>query len=787
MQRWKPWFVCLATAIMLAGCGSGGSGTGPEESVKLSGMRGSSDMGPDGGVTLRLLSGSPKYVSGGDARIEVKAAQELQDKLTFLLNGEKITPPLVADGNRMEGVVSGLVTGDNLLEVQHVRRDSTGVSDAIRLTNYPLTGPMFTGPQQQPFICRTQESGLGQPLVDNQDGIGHPVFSDPGKTLIGYSSYCAVPPRILYVYYTGDSFRPFDPATGYDKPPPDLKTIRTASGASVPFVVRVEAGSINRFLYSIAMLAPAPVFDQSAWNRKLIYWLRGGVGIGHQQGTAMWFNDGLSGAERQLMPRLLEQGFAVVSSSGNETGVHYNMRLAEETAMMTKEHFIKAYGLPRFTIGIGGSGGAVQQYAFAQNRPGLLDGGIPIESFPDMVTQTIPISDCPLLGQYAADEVALDAVSRWATWSNLTLIEGMNASDTVINPLTGKPGSSECLTGWQTAMPTVLNPAYKDPRYDDAARAYGYPASVFANVKWTHWNDLANIYGTDALGYAPIPIDNVGVQYGLSALAKGRITAAEFLRLNACVGGWKSQVEFVAWEPNTDPYDARNMLRSADCREPGGTPAPRRAGDVSAMRSAYSSGHVFTGQRLDIPMIDLRPYLEPELNMHNSRQSFSVRARLREANEQAADNQVIWFAGSEASLPGLILDALAVVDRHLSTGSKPIAFIDKCVDAAGAAIAAGATVWDGVLDQKPPGACTQAYPTFASPRMVAGESIKGDTFKCALKPVSIALIDGTYPSAVRFTRQQEDWLRRIFPDGVCDFTQPDQGRPVHWRGSRHQR
>jgi hypothetical protein len=222
------------------------------------------------------------------------------------------------------------------------------------------------------------------------------------------------------------------------------------------------------------------------------------------------------------------------------------------------------------------------------------------------------------------------------------------------------------------------------------------------------------------------------------------------------------------------------MTRSASCREPGGTPAPRRSGDVPAMRTAYASGHVFTGQKLGIPMIDLRPYLEPELNMHNSRQSFSVRARLLDANPQAAANQVIWFTGSDASMLVSILDALAVVDRTLSSGRAQSEFVDKCVDASGVAIASGPAVWDGIVDKKAPGACTLAYPTFTSARMVAGDSIKGDIFKCALKPVSSALTDGTYPSAVRFTDVEKDWLRRIFPDGVCDFSQPDQGRPAHW-------
>lgn len=720
-------------------------------------------------VTLSVLSSAPELVSGGDARIEVKAAPELLDSITFWLNGTQIAPPMVRHKDRMEGVITGLVNGENLLEAARARDAGRKVLDSITLTNHPITGPIFTGPQQQPFICRTQESGLGQPLVDNQEGIGHPAFDSTGAQLIGYSRYCSIASRIGYFYYAGSTFKPFDPATGYETPPPDLVTIKV-NGAQVPFVVRVEVGTINRFLYTIAMLAPTPVFDQSAWNRKLVYWLRGGVGIGHQQGTAMWFNNRLSGVERQLMPQILAQGFAVVSSSGNETGVHYNMRLAEETALMTKEHFIEAYGKPRYTIGLGVSGGAIQQYLFAQNRPGLLDGGIPIQSYPDMITQTTPITDCPLLGQYFADEVALNPKSPWATWSRQRFIEGMNASDTVRNVIFGNLGSTECINGWRTAVPTVLNPIYKDPEYDQAAAFYRYPADVFAKVKWTHWNDLANIYGTDSQGFAPDSVDNVGVQYGLRALAQGQIDADEFLRINACVGGWKDQHDFVAWDRIGDPFDARNMKRSPTCRDPAGTPAQRRAGDLSAIRKAFASGHVFTGRRLGIPMIDLRPYLEPELDMHNARQSFSARARILDANRAAAKNQVIWVAGSTSRALVMVMDALAVMDRYLSRTKRPAEFTDKCIHADGTAIASGPSVWNGILNKKKPGACTNAYPIFSSPRMIAGDSIKGLVFKCALKPVATALADGTYPASIQFTAEQKAWLNKIFPNGVCDYS-----------------
>ena len=602
-----------------------------------------------------------------------------------------------------------------------------------------VAGLLFCGlaaAQQQPFICRTVESGLGQPLVDNQQGIGHPVFDD-NKELIGYSQNCAVKPRTQNFVYE-------------------------VSPSGQRLTVQVEGGTINRFLYTIAM--------PPQWNGKLIYWLRGGVGIGHQQGLAMWFNGGLSPSEKELLPRLLALGYAIISSSGNETGVHYNMRLAEQTAMLTKARFVEAHGAPRFTIGIGGSGGAVQQYLFAQNQPGLLDGGLAIQSYPDMITQTIPIADCPLLGQYFRDEVARDPASRWARWSEQRVVEGMNASDTVHNEITGGAGSTECIHGWRMAMPTVLNPRYKDPRFDRGARAYGYPANVFEHVKWTHWNDLADIYGADPQGYAPIPVDNVGLQYGLSALLQGQLSAEEFLRLNACVGSWKEQADFVDWDASHDPFDARNMHRSATCRTPDGTPAPRRTGDTAAMQAAYSTGQVFSGKRLSMPLIDLRPYLEGELNMHNARQSFSARARLLQGNPQDAARQVIWFAPSEAGLADRIMEALAVLDQTLSSGAAPARFVDQCFDDSGAVLAQGAAVWDGVLNQRPAGACTRRYPIFSSPRMVAGAPIQGDAFKCARKPLATALNDGTYGGVV-FSGEQRQWLARIFPDGVCDFTQ----------------
>jgi hypothetical protein len=638
---------------------------------------------------------------------------------------------------------------------------------------------LFTGPPQYPFLCFTSESGLGQPLVDNWEGRGNAVYAiegDSQSAVMGYSENCSIGTRVDYFYLAADDrFYRYDA----DNPPSDI--VQTAvDGEMLDFIVRVETGTLNRFIYNIAMLAPfnedttdPNSLDNSAWNNKLVYWLRGGVGIGHWQGRAAW-HGGLGGKERTSFSQLLAAGYAIATSSGNATGVHYNLRLAEETAFMVKEHFVHTYGEPDYTISIGASGGAVQQYIIDQNRPGIFDAGIPMYSYPDMVTQAIYVGDCNLLEQYFLEELTLDGDSFWATWSNRKLIEGLNTSDTVQNSVLGGMGSSECIEGWFFAEPGVLNPTFTDPDMIEGLIFYGYSPQVIAEIHWTHWDDLRNYYGVNADGFAPIPFDNVGVQYGLADLVDGSIDKAEFLRINHCVGSWKEQADYKAFVPSEgNPFDSDNMNRDpAACRT--GTPSPRRAGNLWAMQAAYLSGHVFLGH-LSMPVIDLRPYLEPQLDMHNVRQSFSARKRLLNGQGDS-DNQVIWFTGSEDNIPAQIMAALGVLDAYLTTGVPPAGFVDACYDSLGLEIASGTGVWDGILDAKPVGACTSAYPIFSSSRMVAGDDIAGDMFKCALKPVAQALTDGTY-GTVSFADSEIDQLNAIFPQGVCDYSQPDAGRP----------
>lgn len=668
----------------------------------------------------------------------------------------------------------------------------------VQISETGPTGPIFSGHHQYPFVCRTERSNLGQPLVDNFDGYGIPVYVEDAsgeKTdeLAGYCKDCSMVTQVDYYYRSTDnSFYPLDDPSNR---PDDLAWTTTTDGLAVPYIVRLERGTINRFIYGIAMLWPLD--DEGnlieAWNNKLLYRFSGGVAIGHDQGR-------LSTGDA-LYHDALSLGYAVCYSTGNETGVHYNLQLAGETAIMVKKHFVKRFGDPQYTISIGGSGGAIQQYVFAQNHPGLLDGIIPQASYSDMVTQSIYVGDCmlleyyfeavaPAMGDFTFGGINLSDFSWLGSVLPRTWIEGLSSSDDIPHPVWGEfehLGSTECVNGWFGLTPLVLNPLFTDVGDLDQ-----FPDDVVLGVKWNHWNDLKNIYGVDENGYAPAPWDNVGVQYGLQALKDGNISVQQFLSINAMVGGWKQPHEMV---PEGYPFSLYNeiqhlvdgppdpadfdpwSIRNANITWNELGIAPRTQGDIGAMNAAYTSGHVFVGE-LEIPAIDMRAYLDPFLDMHHAQQSFATRQRMIEGRGNA-ENQLIWFADPFTAYPGNItVEAFDLLDEWLTNGSKPTSAQDKCFYADGSAYA-GNDAWDGILNNNPPGPCTQAFPLFSTSRIVAGGDIKGDIFKCHLQSVEDAIAAGVYGD-VQLTEVDIIMLKQIFPDGVCDYTQGDMGRPKRW-------
>ena len=57
------------------------------------------------------------------------------------------------------------------------------------------------------------------------------------------------------------------------------------------------------------------------------------------------------------------------------------------------------------------------------------------------------------------------------------------------------------------------------------------------------------------------------------------------------------------------------------------------------MHAAYRSGHVLLG-RIHIPVLDIRDYLDPLLDMHHAQQSFATRQRIIDYQGDAG-NQIM--------------------------------------------------------------------------------------------------------------------------------------------------
>jgi hypothetical protein len=760
-RRILSFLVPIACALALAACDNGSN------TIAIDPPAPPPEPEPLGEFSATVLSSPPEAVSGGTARVGIGAPAALPDEdIVIELDGEDISDRFRATGGkyRLMGRVEGLVEGENRLRVSSAGEPVTPAE--LTLVNHPDTGPIFSGPQQQPFLCATDDDRanleLG-PVLDEQ---------------------CSVERVVSFKYRTTEgAWADWEPGQGR---PDDMATTTTIDGETVDFIVRWERGTINRFLYSLAVLVPGGDVDGepdlAAWNRRLIYYFQGGVAIGHYQGDPS--------QRRALYADGLGAGYAIAYSTGTKTGTHYNLELGGETAIMVKDRFVSAYGMPDYTVGVGGSGGGIQQYVYGQNHPGLIDAGVPQYSYPDMITQTIHIGDCELIERWIDFQLQADPNSKWADWNNRTWLIGLNASNEVANDVVDNgltpwvpPGSSECTASWRGLSPLALNPNF--------GTAPGITPEQQAEVEWTHFADLVNIYGRAEDGFARSTWDNVGVQYGLQALRDGNITPAEFLDLNASIGSWKQEPETVQegcpflielcfaldfeqplYPDQIDPWSWRNAnVGSVD------DPAPRRAADPGAIERAFDSGMVNRGE-IEIPLIDVRPYLEEVLDMHNTHQSFAARQRLLN-HDGDASNQVIWFQEpSEADIAALTMEAFAVIDEwmaniaanpDLSVGeNRPAAAVDACFDAGGAVIASGDDVWNGILDDGEPGACTAQFPVYSTSRIVAGAPITGDVFKCELQSVVEAIDGGAYGDWMPGAEEQAT-LEAIFPDGVCRY------------------
>src|SRR5882724_5246458 len=209
------------------------------------------------------LSNRADLISGSDALLEVRVPKSVAlSKVRLSLNGHDVTGAFTANAaaRTLRGVVSGLVEGRNDFSAG----ESHGGREArLVITNHPIGGPVLLGSQTTPWICATptpvpasgntpasNASGLTTFAIDAQCNIATEYKLFYRTTTTGCST--ALPdPSPPAPAPTNNCFKPYNPAS---PPPADLATTTSTAGLTVPYIVRVERGTINRGIYDIAVL-----------------------------------------------------------------------------------------------------------------------------------------------------------------------------------------------------------------------------------------------------------------------------------------------------------------------------------------------------------------------------------------------------------------------------------------------------------------------------------------------------------------------------------------------------
>jgi hypothetical protein len=671
---------------------------------------------------ITTVSSRNDTISGGDVLIRIDSPRVALDRVTVALNGKDVSGAFkpVAGTRSLLGLVTGLRRGSN--DVTVAEKGGT-VKSSLALTNWPIEGPIFSGPHEKPYVCMTELFKL-------------PVTGGTlGKAL---DENCSIATRVDYIYRT--TANDFKPLPNPSVRPADLAYTTTSEGKKVAYIVRIETGTVDRAIYQSSILhdpmtdrPPDPWNHPAGWNGRLFYPFGGGCPGG-------WYIQG-EATNGVLDNYMLSQGFAVTTSSKNVQSNNCSDVVSAETVMMVKERFIERYGAPVHTIGWGSSGGAEQLHSIADNYPGLVDGIIPGSSFPDVTFAAITMQGfgTRLVYHYFKDL----ATEKWTKEQQIA-VAGVAMYETLVEQATRGDRINPNGVCDKAIPPELLYDALKNPR---GARCTTYDHTI---ASW----------GRDPeTGFSRRPLDNVGVQYGLKVLNSGIISKAQFLELNEKIGGIDIDTNFTTG---------------------------RTVGDPIAARRGYEFGRFINGGGgLAItPIIDYRAYADDiPGNVHMRFHSFSTRARLIQQNGNA-DNHVMLQEDATYGLfstkSPLMQEAIRQMDKWLtnldqdkSNGpraqkvvrAKPADLQDACV------APGGRRINEKQVYQQ--GECDKYFPSHASPYLVAGMPLANNIAICQRKPID--------PSdyRVQFTPAEMERLRRIFATGVCDYTKPSvEQRPL---------
>ena len=465
-------------------------------------------------LSISVLSNRADLISGGDALVAINLPKRVKPSSVRVrlsrkarrkrhgrkLHGRSITSAFaVRSDGHYEGLVTGLPLGRSFLQAT-ARLRHRRIGARIPITNHPIGGPVFAGPQIQPWTCqqgattrsatsRRSSSSSTCPRAPRPTGAALPGTNSNGRRRL-------VP-----------ALRPEEPAAG--GPIATTTTDRRRDRA----VHRPARDRLHR---------PRPVRDRGA--------VRPGQAVDARPAPQRQFNHRLvithgfscdteyktgeraeraraEGAGRRVHRRCRTRSTTPATTATSLTQA--------ESLVMTKEYAIDHYGTVRWTIGSGCSGGSLVQQQVANAYPGVYQGITPQCSFTDAWSSAMQYEEYYFGLQVPRGPDALG--------SGRGLRPGRD--DRVLRPPEPRqPGHVH------DGDPELGQPVAVLPRRAGrpGLQRADQPARACAARCRTTWSTRS---AATRDGFARRGFDNVGVQYGLKGLRAGPDLAGAVRRL----------------------------------------------------------------------------------------------------------------------------------------------------------------------------------------------------------------------------------------------------------------
>ena len=517
---------------------------------------------------IEVLSNRADLISAGDALVAVDLPAGVDPARRRGHRRRRATSPTPsrrAPNGRFEGLRRPASTlGANVLTAHAARRLR---APRITITNHPNGGPVFSGPQVQPWVCQAT-------APRTRSATSPSTYEYQYKSTQRRSS---------------PAYDPDEPARRRrhddDRPGQD-GALHRPDRDRLPGPRPVQDRGPLRPVQAVARRGAR----RTGWNHKLLITHGASCGIDHQAGSAP---DVMNDAA-------LSRGFAVMSTALNNAGHNCNLVTQAESMVMAKERLVEQYGELRYTIGTGCSGGSLTQQQVANAYPGIYQGILPACSFPDAWSTGPAARRLPPGAPLRREPGQVGAGRRLGRRPAIAAVEGhpeprqldrlrhglLDVARRAGRRLPGRPGRAELQRRDQPRRRPLHARRLHDQRPRPAARA---SCGRRRSRRLGH-------------GFAGLPLDNVGVQYGLEALEEGPDHAGAVRR--------------------PERQDRRRRHRHQPDRR---SASPADAAGARATPTAAAA--INSGNNLDqVAIIDLRG---PDPGaFHDAYRSWAIRARL---------------------------------------------------------------------------------------------------------------------------------------------------------------